>query len=126
MKLSIVIPIYEELDNIDPLHAQLTKILEEFGRDYEIIFSNDGSKDGSAEALDRAADGDPRTKVIHLRRNFGQTAALMAGFNHARGDIVVAMDGDLQNDPKDIPRLVDELEKGFDVVSGWRIGRKEG
>jgi glycosyltransferase involved in cell wall biosynthesis len=126
MKLSIVIPIYEELDNIDPLHAQLTEILEEFGRDYEIIFSNDGSKDGSAEALDRAADGDPRTKVIHLRRNFGQTAALMAGFNHASGEIVLAMDGDLQNDPKDIPRLVDEIEKGFDVVSGWRIDRKEG
>lgn len=126
MKLSIVIPIYEELDNIDPLYAQLTETLEKFGRDYEIVFCNDGSKDGSAEALDRIAQRDPRAKVVHLRRNFGQTAALMAGFNHAGGDIVVAMDGDLQNDPKDIPRLVDEMERGFDVVSGWRVDRKEG
>ena len=126
MKLSIVIPIYDELEDIDPLHAQITEILEEFEPDYEIIFSNDGSKDGSAEALNRVAERDRRAKVIHLRRNFGQTAALMAGFNHASGDIVVAMDGDLQNDPKDIPRLVEEMEKGFDVVSGWRVDRKEG
>ena len=126
MKLSIVIPIYNELESISALHSQITEVLGKFGREYEIIFSNDGSQDGSRGALDEFAEIDSRVKVIHLRRNFGQTAALMAGFNHASGEFIVAMDGDLQNDPKDIPRLVEEMEKGFDVVSGWRIDRKEG
>ncbi len=113
MKLSIVIPIYNELQSVEPLYGQLGEVLAGSGAEYEIIFSNDGSRDGSAEALDRIADGDPRVKVIHLRRNFGQTAALMAGFNHAKGEFVIAMDGDLQNDPKDIPRLVEAMEQGF-------------
>lgn len=126
MKLSIVVPIYNELENLRPLHARLTEVLGAMDRDYEIILCNDGSQDGSDAVLDQIATEDRRTKIIHLRRNFGQTAALMAGFNHASGDCVVALDGDLQNDPKDIPSLVEEMEKGFDVVSGWRINRKEG
>lgn len=126
MKLSVVVPIYNELSNIEPLQEQLDAALARFGDDYEIIYANDGSNDGSADALDRIAAGNPKVKVIHFRRNFGQTAALMAGFNYAGGEIVVALDGDLQNDPADIARLVEEADKGFDVVSGWRVERQEG
>lgn len=126
MKLSVVVPIYNESQNIGPLQERLAHALAEFGQDYEIIYANDGSGDGSADALDRIAEANSQVKVIHFRRNFGQTAALMAGFNHASGEIVVAIDGDMQNDPADIPKLVAETEKGFDVVSGWRVDRKEG
>lgn len=126
MNLSIVIPIFNELENVKPLYFQLTNVLESLGVEYEVIFSNDGSSDGSERDLDEIAKQDRRVKIIHFRRNFGQTAALMAGFNHASGEIVVSLDGDLQNDPNDIPRLLVEIEKGFDVVSGWRVDRKEG
>lgn len=126
MKLSLVVPIYNEQDNIGPLYAQVIDVLEGLGLESELIFTNDGSQDGSKDALNALAKNDRRVKVIHLRRNFGQTAALMAGFNHASGEIVIAMDGDLQNDPRDVPRLMQEIEKGFDVVSGWRVDRKEG
>lgn len=126
MKLSIVVPIYNERENIEPLQRQFDDALTEFGNDYEVIYIDDGSSDGSADALDRIAAVNPKAKVIHFSRNFGQTAALMAGFNHAEGEIIVAIDGDLQNDPADIPRLVEEAGKGFDVVSGWRFDRQEG
>jgi len=126
VKLSIVIPIFNELKNIEPLYKQLTDVLVDMQIAYEIVFSDDGSRDGSNDALDHLAANDKRVKIVHLRRNFGQTAALMAGFNHSGGDIIISMDGDMQNDPKDIPALYAEIEKGPDVVSGWRIERKEG
>ena len=126
MNLSIVVPIYNERENIEPLQRQFDDALTDFGDDYEVIYIDDGSSDGSADALDRIAAANPKVKVIHFSRNFGQTAALMAGFNHAEGEIIVAIDGDLQNDPADIPRLVEEAGKGFDVVSGWRFDRQEG
>jgi len=94
--------------------------------EYEIIFVNDGSTDGSNELLDRLADGDPTVRVIHFRRNFGQTAALMAGFDHSRGEVIVSLDADCQNDPADIPEILAKLDEGFDVVNGWRRDRKDG
>ena len=125
MYLSILIPIYDERDNIAPLHDRLTGVLKDIGDDYEVIFINDGSSDGSAEVLDGLAEKDPRTRVIHMRRNYGQTAAIMAAVHHSRGDVLIPMDGDQQNDPADIPRLLEKLDEGYDVVSGWRKDRKD-
>ncbi len=123
--ISIIVPIYNEVGAIRDLYDETRQAF--VGRDdaYEIIFVNDGSSDGSADLLDELAVSDPLVKVVHFRRNFGQTAALMAGFRHASGEVLVPMDGDGQNDPADIPRLVDELDKGFDVVSGWRKDRQD-
>ncbi len=123
--VSVVIPIYNERENIEPLYQELKAVMEELGRDYEIIFINDGSTDGSTELLDEIAEKDGTVTVVHLRRNFGQTAAMSAGFHQARGDIIITMDGDLQNDPKDIPRILEKLEEGYDIVSGWRKDRKD-
>jgi glycosyltransferase involved in cell wall biosynthesis len=122
--LSIIVPVFNERENIDPLRERIAEALGDAWQ-YEIVFVNDGSTDGSRDILDRAAADDTRIKVIHLRRNFGQTAAMMAGFDHSCGSIIVPMDGDLQNDPADIPALVAELEKGYDVCSGWRRGRQD-
>ena len=99
--------------------------MEELGRPWELLLINDGSTDGTEKLLNSVADRDPRVKVIHFRRNFGQTAAMMAGFDHAKGDIIVPMDGDLQNDPADIPLMLAKLDEGFDVCSGWRKDRKD-
>ena len=125
MEISVVIPIYNERENIEELYRELKEVLEGLGRSYEIIFVNDGSTDGSAEILDRIAAKDPKVVVVHLRRNFGQTAAMSAGFHQAKGKIIVTMDGDLQNDPKDIPKLLEKMEEGYDIVSGWRKDRKD-
>jgi glycosyltransferase involved in cell wall biosynthesis len=125
LDLSIVIPVFNEEENIPPLHAQLTRALEPLDLSYEIIYVNDGSTDGSNAALRRVASPDRRAKVINFRRNFGQTAAMMAGFDHARGRVIMPMDGDLQNDPDDIPRLLAKLEEGYDIVSGWRKDRQD-
>jgi len=124
-KLSIVVPIYNECDNIPELCQSIQDALQDGDFLYEIILVNDGSTDGSREALDVAARSHSQISVIHLRRNFGQTAAMMAGLDAAVGDIIVPMDGDLQNDPKDILRLVAELGKGYDVCSGWRRDRQD-
>ena len=124
-ELSVTVPIYNEEDNVNPLHERTAAALDALGRSWELILVNDGSKDRSAERLDAIAAADPRVRVVHLRRNYGQTAAFMAGLDHARGDIIVPMDGDLQNDPVDIGRLLAKLEEGFDVVSGWRKDRKD-
>ncbi len=124
-KLSIVIPIYNERENVGPLHAQLVDALDHLTNDWEIVFVNDGSSDGSAELIDQIADSDPKTKVVHFRRNFGQTASIMAGIDYSKGDIIITMDGDLQNDPNDIGALVRKLDEGYDVVSGWRQSRKD-
>ena len=123
--LSITIPIYNEEGNIQPLYEGLMKALEPLGRPFEVILVNDGSTDGSEKRLDALAANDPRIKVVHFRRNFGQTAAMMAGIHYASGEIIVPMDGDLQNDPADIGKLLAKLEEGYDVVSGWRQDRKD-
>jgi len=122
---SIVVPIYNEQDNIDDLYAAITSALDNTGAQYEIIMVDDGSSDGSYGALQRIAEQDRRLKVIRLRRNFGQTAAMSAGFDAACGSVIIPMDGDLQNDPTDIPRLLEKLNEGYDVVSGWRRDRKD-
>ena len=124
-QISVAIPIFNEADNIAPLYEGTRAALESLGRSWELVLVNDGSVDDSAERLDAVAAGDARVKVIHLSRNYGQTAALMAGLDHARGDIIVPMDGDLQNDPVDIGRLIAKLDEGYDVVSGWRKQRKD-
>jgi glycosyltransferase involved in cell wall biosynthesis len=126
MTISVIVPIFDEEDNIDLLYERLRPVLARLGQGYEIIYVNDGSRDASEEKLDALARRDRAVKVIHLRRNSGQTAALMAGIQYSNGDILIPMDGDLQNDPADIPRLLDKLDEGYDVVSGWRQNRKEG
>ena len=124
-QVSVTIPIYNEEDNIPLLYDQTRKALDELGRSWELILVNDGSRDASSERLDAIAERDRRVQVIHLSRNYGQTAAFMAGIDHALGDIIVPMDGDLQNDPADIAKLLARLDEGFDVVSGWRKDRKD-
>jgi len=124
-ELSVVIPIYNEAANIAELCRELTATLEPWGRTYEIIAVDDGSTDGSFEALRDAHGRDRRIHVIQFRRNFGQTAAFAAGFAAARGRIIVTSDGDLQNDPRDIPTLVGMLDQGYDIVCGWRKNRKD-
>ncbi len=123
-KLSVVAPLLDEQDNLPTLYEQVKQALE--GRyEYELIFIDDGSTDGSFDILKGLHASDPNVRVIRFRRNFGQTAALSAGFAHARGDIVVALDADLQNDPADIPMLLAKLDEGYDVVSGWRKKRQD-
>ena len=124
--LSIVVPVYNEAGNVEELYRQIAGVVAEQGYDAEIVLVDDASTDGSAEVLDRLARAHGEAKVIHLARNYGQTAALMAGLDHSTAAVVVAIDGDLQNDPADIPRLLAKLEQGFDVVSGWRRARREG
>ncbi|MBT1075033.1 glycosyltransferase family 2 protein [Geobacter grbiciae] len=125
MKLSIVIPIYNEEENIPPLHGRVTEALAGTGIDYELILVDDGSSDGSFECLRDIANSDSRVKVVRFRRNFGQTAAMAAGFDAASGEVIVPMDGDLQNDPADIPMLLAKIAEGYDVVSGWRKDRQD-
>lgn len=123
--LSIVIPVYNEQDNIFPLCEGLNAALQNVGQTFEVILVNDGSTDATDANLEAVATKDSRFKIINFRRNFGQTAAMMAGIDFASGDVIVGLDGDLQNDPVDIPRLLDKLAEGYDVVSGWRRSRKD-
>lgn len=123
--ISLVLPIYNEEDNIFPLIEALLPVLNELERPYEILLVNDGSTDWSQARLAEAAAKNSSIRVINLHRNFGQTAAMMAGFDHATGKIIIPMDGDLQNDPRDIITLLAKLEEGYDVVSGWRKDRKD-
>ncbi|HKP13207.1 MAG TPA: glycosyltransferase family 2 protein [Blastocatellia bacterium] len=124
-ELSIFLPVYNEEENIAPLHAKISEALGRLGRSYEILYVDDGSTDASLARLREVAMTDGRVRVIALRRNYGQTAAMSAGIDHARGDILIPMDADLQNDPADIPRLLARLDEGYDVVSGWRKDRKD-
>jgi len=124
MTVSIVIPVYNEEENVETLHEELKASLEEAGIEYEIIYVDDGSTDRTLPLLELIQSRSPHVIVLSLRRNFGQTAAFAAGFDFARGDVIVTMDGDLQNEPKDIPRLL-ELIKDHDLVSGWRKKRKD-
>jgi len=125
MNLSVIIPIKDEQDNLRPLHERLGSALDPLGLEHELIFVDDGSTDRSAEILEELAGGDPRVKVVRLRRNFGQTAALQAGIDYSTGDILVTLDGDLQNDPADIPMLLDRLNEGHDAVFGQRAKRQD-
>jgi len=124
-RISVVIPVYNEAENLADLHRELTASLASVGQSYEIVVVDDGSTDSSFERLRAIEAADPRVRVLRLRRNFGQTAAFSAGFDHARGEIVVTSDGDLQNDPADIPRLVAKLDEGYDMVCGWRRRRRD-
>ncbi|MCU0240994.1 MAG: glycosyltransferase family 2 protein [Vicinamibacteria bacterium] len=124
-QISVVIPLFNERDNVAELHREIVAALAGLSRSYEIILIDDGSTDGTRERLTEIEGRDARVRVLRLRRNFGQTAAFSAGFDHARGAIVVASDGDLQNDPADIPRLIAKLEEGFDIVCGWRHARRD-
>jgi glycosyltransferase involved in cell wall biosynthesis len=126
LDLSVLIPVFNEVDNVEPLHAELDKVLRPSGARYELIFVNDGSTDGTAQRLDAVQARDPEhVRLVTLRRNCGQTAALSAALDQARGRILVPIDGDRQNDPADIPRLLSKLEAGYDVVSGWRKNRRD-
>jgi glycosyltransferase involved in cell wall biosynthesis len=124
-QISVVIPVFDEEDNVAVLHREVTASLESYGRPYEVLFVDDGSRDRTLARLVEIEAADPRVRVLRLRRNFGQTAAFSAGFDHARGDVVVTSDGDLQNDPADIPRLLARLDEGYDMVCGWRRARRD-
>jgi len=126
MDISVVIPVYNEEAALPELCRTLADTLDRLPQTAEIIFADDGSCDGSAATLDVLAESDPRVRVLHLSRNFGQTAALMAAIQNSTGDVVIPMDGDGQNDPADIPRLIAKLAEGYDVVSGWRTARQDG
>ncbi len=127
--LSIVVPIYNEEENLPILYEKIKDVLENLLKNqnetYEIIFVNDGSKDRSWEIIKDIAQKDSHVIGINFRRNFGQTAAMAAGFDKAKGEIIITMDGDLQNDPEDIPKLLEKINEGYDVVSGWRKDRKD-
>ena len=125
MDLSIVIPIYNEVDNLRPLCQRVHAVLAPLDWSYELILIDDGSRDGSSELLAELHAEDDTLKVLRFRRNFGQTAALAAGFEYAHGDVIVSLDGDLQNDPVDIPRLLAKLDEGYDLVNGWRMKRQD-
>lgn len=120
-KLSVVLPIFNEEQSIPQLFDELVESINNL--DYEIIAVNDGSRDGSFNALEKVAANNPRIKVLNFRKNFGQTAALSAGIDHSTGEIIVLIDSDLENDPKDIKILIEKLNEGYDVVSGWRKDR---
>ena len=124
-KVSVVIPVYNEEENVPILYEKLKEVLESIPYDYEIIFVDDGSTDRTPAILEEIAKKDRKVKVIEFARNFGQTPAMVAGMDYATGDVIITMDGDLQNDPKDIPKLLQKIEEGYDVVSGWRKNRKD-
>ncbi|HEY0565337.1 MAG TPA: glycosyltransferase family 2 protein [Terriglobales bacterium] len=122
-KYSIVVPFHNEQENLTLLYDRLTAVMENVGSSFELVFVDDGSTDSTYRLLQEIAAVDSRVVVVRLRRNFGQTAALAAGFDHATGEFIIAMDGDLQHDPNDIPNFIDKLEEGYDIVSGWRKKR---
>lgn len=125
-EVSVVIPLFNEAKNVPPLYHALKSALEELGRTWEIIFVDDGSTDATYQLLNQLYRRDEGVHVVRLRRNFGQTAAMVAGFDYAHGETIVTLDADLQNDPKDIALLLRKLDEGYDVVSGWRVNRQDG
>src|SRR5271170_3231048 len=125
IRYSIVVPFYNEQENISPLYVKLTEVMDTIGERYELVFVDDGSKDKTFKVLSDIYEHDPRVNVVQLRRNFGQAPALKAGFDFARGEIIISMDGDLQHDPDEIPRFLEKIEEGYDLVSGWRISRTD-
>lgn len=125
MDVSIVVPIYNEIENVVLLYQEISDVIQADDRSFEIVLVDDGSRDGTAEKIKLLAVEDPRVRPVLLRRNFGQTAAMKAGIDFATGDVIITMDGDLQNDPADIPMMLDKLDEGFDLVHGWRRQRKD-
>src|SRR5271163_1336063 len=125
IRYSIVVPFYNEQENIPPLYVKLTEVMDAIGERYELVFVDDGSKDKTFKVLSDIYEHDPRVNVVQLRRNFGQAPALKAGFDFARGEVIISMDGDLQHDPEEIPRFLEKIEEGYDLVSGWRYARRD-
>ena len=125
MALSIVVPIFNEEESVVPLYRAIRAVCDSLERSFEIIFVDDGSRDQSFSRLVQIHENDRRVKVVRFRKNYGQTPAMSAGFRAARGEVVVSMDGDLQNDPADLPSILAKLEEGYDVVCGWRKNRKD-
>src|SRR5438105_9519351 len=125
IRYSIVVPFFNEQENIPPLYMKLTEVMDAIGEPYELVFVDDGSRDNSFRVLSEIYEHDRRVNLIRLRRNFGQTSALKAGFDFARGAIIISMDGDLQHDPEEIPRFLEKIEEGYDLVSGWRYARRD-
>ena len=125
--VSIVVPLYNEADNVEPLYKELAEVMDAQSQRYEVIFIDDGSKDETVKRMRAVVGDDPRVTLLQFTKNFGQTASTAAGIDHARGRVIVPMDGDLQNDPHDIPALVEKLEAGdgWDIVSGWRKNRQD-
>jgi glycosyltransferase involved in cell wall biosynthesis len=125
IRYSIVVPFYNEQENIPTLYMKITEVMDSIGEPYEMVFVDDGSKDNSYRVLSEIYEHDRRVNVVRLRMNFGQTPALKAGFDFARGEVVISMDGDLQHDPEEIPRFLEKIEEGYDLVSGWRAHRND-
>lgn len=125
MKISIVIPAYNEEENIQYLYDELNNVFGPLDSEHEFLFIDDGSSDSTLDVLHMIQEQDPHVKIICFRRNFGQTAAMSAGFDFASGDVIITMDADLQNDPRDIPRMIEKINEGYDVVTGWRFDRKD-
>ena len=123
--VSVIVLVYNEVDSVEPLHRELIGVLEGLGTSFEVIYVDDGSRDGSTEKLGQLASRDGRVRVVSFRRNFGQTAAVQAGIDHSRSAVLVFLDGDMQNDPHDIPHLLAKVDEGYDVVSGWRRDRHD-
>ena len=124
MKVTLVIPVFNERDNVVPLHRGICRALDPTGDSFEIVFVDDASTDGTDQALRQLVAADARVRVVRLRKNSGQTVALAAGIESSRGKIIVTMDGDLQNDPCDVPLFISEVERGADLVAGWRSRRR--
>jgi glycosyltransferase involved in cell wall biosynthesis len=125
IQYSVVVPFYNEQENIPPLYMKLTEVMDALGEPYELVFVDDGSKDDSFKILSEIYEHDRRVNLVRLRRNFGQTPALKAGFDFARGEVIISMDGDLQHDPEEIPRFLEKIAEGYDLVSGWRYQRHD-
>jgi len=123
--VSVIVLVYNEVDSVEPLHRELIGVLEGLGTSFEVIYVDDGSRDGSTEKMGQLASRDGRVRVVSFRRNFGQTAAVQAGIDYSRGAVLVFLDGDMQNDPHDIPHLLAKVDEGYDVVSGWRRDRHD-
>lgn len=124
-QVSVIVLVYNEVDSVEPLHRELMGVLQDLGRTFELLYIDDGSSDGSTQRMGELAARDGRVRVVSLRRNFGQTAAVQAGIDNSRGEVLVFLDGDMQNDPHDIPHLLKKMDEGYDVVSGWRRDRQD-
>src|SRR5215475_6987342 len=125
VRYSIVVPFFNEQENIPPLYMKLTEVMDSIGEPYELVFVDDGSRDSTFRVLSEIYEHDRRVNLVRLRRNFGQTPALKAGFDFARGAIIISMDGDLQHDPEEIPKFLEKIEEGYDLVCGWRYARRD-
>src|SRR5713101_7646598 len=122
---SVVVPFFNEQESISPLYVKVTEVMDVLGEPYEMVFVDDGSRDDTFRILREIYEQDRRVNLVRLRRNFGQTAALKAGFDFARGEIVISMDGDLQHDPAEIPLFLEKIKEGYDIASGWRVRRAD-